>query len=105
MEVDIGFIPQMELRSTRASVQAFHAGIDQRITRLESSPSYQSSVESIKWTKEISQAEAQHRLEVKMYPFKEVKYYNFSEVFHEAEVQQKPVHSILLWGALDDQSC
>ena len=35
----------------------------------------------------------------------QVPYYNFTQVFAEAEKQQKPVHSILLWGALDDQSC
>lgn len=32
-------------------------------------------------------------------------YLPFSEAFERAEAEKKLVHSILLWGALDDQSC
>lgn len=89
--------------------------------------------EDINWTSEISQQEATRRLEVTLYPFKkvticealiqhtvgfnavvshcshgapsQVSYLPFSEAFERAEAENKLVHSILLWGALDDQSC
>ena len=35
----------------------------------------------------------------------QVSYLPFSEAFERAQAEGKLVHSILLWGALDDQSC
>lgn len=86
--------------------------------------------EDIHWTSEISHREAARRLDVTFYPFKkvntqrllstqltstqeitlfsalfQVSYLPFSEAFERAEAESKLVHSILLWGALDDQSC
>ena len=29
----------------------------------------------------------------------------FKDAFSKAKAENKPVHQILLWGALDDQSC
>lgn len=86
--------------------------------------------EDIYWTSEIGHQEASRRLDVTFYPFKkvntqsllstqltltqeisflsalfQVSYLPFSEAFERAEAEKKLVHSILLWGALDDQSC
>lgn len=86
--------------------------------------------EDIHWTSEVSHQEAAQRLDVTFYPFKkvntkrllsmqltlaqeitlssalfQVSYLPFSEAFERAEEEKKLVHSILLWGALDDQSC
>lgn len=86
--------------------------------------------EDIHWTSEVSHQEAARRLDVTFYPFKkvnarsllgteltltqeisslsalfQVSYLPFSEAFERAEAEKKLVHSILLWGALDDQSC
>lgn len=90
--------------------------------------------EDIHWTSQITREEATRRLEVTFYPFKkvnivnaivssafrisaavtqqllsfhpsQVSYLPFSEAFERAEAENKLVHSILLWGALDDQSC
>lgn len=86
--------------------------------------------EDIHWTSEVSHQEASRRLDVTFYPFKkvntqrllstqltsaqevtlssalsQVSYLPFSEAFERAEAEKKLVHSILLWGALDDQSC
>lgn len=61
--------------------------------------------EEIVWSEELRREEASRRLEVTMYPFKKVPYLPFSEAFSRASAEKKLVHSILLWGALDDQSC
>lgn len=87
--------------------------------------------EDIHWTSEVSHQEAARRLDVTFYPFKkvntqsllgtqltltqeitcflsalfQVSYLPFPEAFERAEAEKKLVHSILLWGALDDQSC
>ncbi|CAF4362295.1 unnamed protein product, partial [Adineta steineri] len=44
-------------------------------------------------------------LERKFYPFKEIPYYEYRQAFQKAEEANKLIHTIVLWGALDDQSC
>lgn len=92
MEVDIGYLPKMKLQST--------------------GPSYKPGEETIakddkhvSWDKQISQEEARNILGEKMYPFKEVPYLSFDKAYAKAKDENKLVHSILLWGSLDDQSC
>lgn len=35
----------------------------------------------------------------------QIVYYNFTDAFEVAKKENRLVHHILLWGALDDQSC
>ena len=58
MQVDIGFLPQMEIEMVSSSGK---------------SADLKKTVQGIKWTKEISETLARRNLEVKMYPFKQVK--------------------------------
>lgn len=100
-------------------------------TRAEGGEPIHFVFEEIRWSSEISRDEAAGRLEVTFYPFKKVKsfghvprlhsylpshkhrpfprpqvaYLPFPEAFSRAEAEGKLVHSVLLWGALDDQSC
>jgi hypothetical protein len=91
-EVDIGFVPLMKLSSMGPS-------------RKEGTTTPLPPEAEPKWTKVIAMQSARNLLERFMYPFKAVKYHDFKEAFDLASEQQKPVHHILLWGALDDQSC
>ncbi|KAJ0008985.1 hypothetical protein NQD34_016400 [Periophthalmus magnuspinnatus] len=107
MEVDIGFLPQMELMSTGPSTPSVI--IDEEGNVIDSKESNQDPIqfvfEDIIWTSEISHQEALQHMELTYYPFKKVDYLPFSEAFEKAAAENKLVHSILLWGALDDQSC
>uniref|UniRef100_A0A2K5YWW8 Selenoprotein N n=1 Tax=Mandrillus leucophaeus TaxID=9568 RepID=A0A2K5YWW8_MANLE len=107
MEVDIGYIPQMELEAMGPSVPSVILDEDGSVidSHLPSGESLQFVFEEIKWQQELSWEEAARRLEVAMYPFKKVSYLPFTEAFDRAKAENKLVHSILLWGALDDQSC
>uniref|UniRef100_A0A2K6FK77 Selenoprotein N n=1 Tax=Propithecus coquereli TaxID=379532 RepID=A0A2K6FK77_PROCO len=107
MEVDIGYIPQMELEAAGPSVPSMILDEDGNMidSRLPSGEPLQFVFEEIKWQQELSWEEAARRLEVAMYPFKKVTYLPFAEAFERAGAENKLVHSILLWGALDDQSC
>lgn len=107
MEVDIGYLPQLELQSTSPSTPAVI--VDEQGNVIDSRDGggepIQFVFEEISWSSEISRQEAARRLDVTFYPFKKVSYLPFSEAFEQAEAESKLVHSILLWGALDDQSC
>ncbi|CAL9686536.1 unnamed protein product [Knipowitschia caucasica] len=107
MEVDIGYLPQMELLSSGPSTPSVI--FDEEGNILDSKESSQEPIqfvfEDIVWSSEISHEDTVRRMEVTYYPFKKVDYLPFSEAFTRAEAENKLVHSILLWGALDDQSC
>lgn len=107
MEVDIGYIPQMELEATGPSVPSVILDEDGNMidSHLPSGEPLQFVFEEINWQQELNWEEAAQRLEVAMYPFKKVTYLPFTEAFNQAKATNKLVHSILLWGALDDQSC
>ncbi len=47
---------------------------DNREARLPPTDDYQQSIESIQWTAEITPTQARRKLEVAMYPFKEVNF-------------------------------
>uniref|UniRef100_A0A7N4PSU7 Selenoprotein N n=2 Tax=Sarcophilus harrisii TaxID=9305 RepID=A0A7N4PSU7_SARHA len=107
MEVDIGYLPQMELESQGPSVPSVIQDENGNVidSRLPSGEPIQFMFEDIVWQRELSWEKATQQLEVAMYPFKKVTYLPFTEAFDRAKAENKLVHSILLWGALDDQSC
>ncbi|KAG8506698.1 Selenoprotein N [Galemys pyrenaicus] len=75
MEVDIGYVPQMELKATGPSVPSVILDEDGNMvdSRLPSGEPLQFVFEEIKWQQELSWEEAARRLEVAMYPFKKVR--------------------------------
>ncbi|CAL8273166.1 unnamed protein product [Merluccius merluccius] len=101
MEVDIGFLPQLELHSTSPSTPLFIQDEEGNIIQSqgEGIEPIQFVFEDIHWTSEINKREAQHHLEVTFYPFKKVPYLPFSEAFERAQAEDKLVHSIVLWGS------
>jgi len=105
MEVDIGYMGQMELRSTGPSRPATYEGYDIRESLKPETTPAEDILEGLTWTKEVQVDMCERAMEIEFYPFKKVPYYNFTEAFERASTEKKLVHSIVLWGALDDQSC
>ncbi len=68
MEVDIGYMEQMELRSTCSSLHLHREKRGQDPTP----QNCEDPAENLQWVEEISEKEAFDLLEKKMYPFKEV---------------------------------
>jgi hypothetical protein len=88
----------MELHSTQpSSVMENGTQLDTR--EVEWNP------DQVEWEQAIPLEEARELLKKAMYPFKKVTYRPFLEALEEAGLRGKLVHSVLLWGALDDQSC
>ncbi|NWW70300.1 SELN protein, partial [Climacteris rufus] len=104
MEVDIGYLPQMELEATGPSVPSVIHDEQGNVldSREPSGEPIQFVFEEITWQQHIPWAQAAQKLEVAMYPFKKISYLPFTEAFERAKAEKKLVHSILLWGALDD---
>uniref|UniRef100_A0A1A8HVP6 Selenoprotein N, 1 n=1 Tax=Nothobranchius kuhntae TaxID=321403 RepID=A0A1A8HVP6_NOTKU len=85
MEVDIGYLPQLELQSTGPSTPSVITDEEGNVvdSRDGSSEPIQFIFEEINWNTEISQEEAFGRVEATLYPFKKVSYLPFSEALAE----------------------
>lgn len=91
-EVDIAYCDEMKLESTGPSAPS-------------ASKAGHFDVNDVKWTTEIDLEKAYRMLEKEFFPFKAVPYVKFNETFPQASTEGKLIHHILMWGALEDQSC
>lgn len=81
-ECDMLFVPRMQLLAANEN----HLG-------------------EIAWDYSITTEEARKKLELSFYRFAEIDWLPIDEAIVQAEVAHHPIHAILLWGALDDESC
>lgn len=73
LEVDIGYVQQMELQSTSASVSASEMRSSENFdSRFVPVGKNEVNLEEISWSSQISYDDALSILERKMYPFKQV---------------------------------
>jgi len=79
---DMVFVPRMELVGANADDQC-----------------------EIVWDTAITEAEARRALELKFYKFAEIEWRPIEEAVKLAKESDRPLHAILVWGALDDESC
>ncbi|KAM9037303.1 selenoprotein N-like isoform 1-T2 [Sarcophilus harrisii] len=105
--VDLGYLPQMKLEASGPSMPSSIQDEKSNETDscLSSKEAVQFKMEDIVWQQELSREEAAQQLERAMYDFKKVQYLPFTKAFDRARTEKKLVHSVILWGALDDQSC
>ncbi|TSS85072.1 Selenoprotein N [Bagarius yarrelli] len=91
MEVDIGYLPQMELRASGPSTPSVIYDEQGNVmdSREEGGEPIHFVFEEIHWISEISRDDAAGRIEVTFYPFKKVEYLPFPEAFSRAETEGK----------------
>jgi hypothetical protein len=59
----------------------------------------------IKWEESIEEREARLRLAAKFYKFAAIQWTPFEEALARAKAEKKPLHVLVLFGTLDDESC
>ena len=79
---DMVFVPRMELLATDETDQ-----------------------NEITWDAAITTEEAHRALELKFYKFAEINWLPIDEAVAQAKATHRPIHAILVWGCLDDESC
>ena len=79
---DMVFVPRMELLATPTQTS-----------------------DNIKWKDAITPKEARRRLELKFYKFAEINWLPLAMAVAESEKTQRPIHAVLTWGPLGDESC
>ena len=105
MEVDLAYVPRMEILSSMPSLKSNivdQDGVVRSISKEHLKPlfehTYNDLIDRIKWDEEIEMKEAFVKLEQAFYPFKQIPYYPFLEALKKAEELKKYVHFILIWG-------
>ena len=78
---DIGFVPRMELRS------------------LSETP------EAMAWEAAITAEEADKKFQNALYKFAEIEWTPIEDAVDLAKASNRPIHAVLLFGVLDDESC
>ena len=79
---DMVFVPRMELLATPTTAP-----------------------DSIEWETAITPEEAHRKLELKFYKFAEINWLPIEAAVAESEATQRPIHVVIAWGPLDDESC
>ena len=79
---DMVFVPRMELLATDVDDQG-----------------------EITWDVSVTKEEARRALELKFYQFAQIEWRPIEEAVELAKATHRPIHAILVWGALDDESC
>lgn len=72
MEVDIGYLPQMELRVTGASRPATWEGKDMRTARKPELEPAENALDDVTWSQEVQVDVCTRAMEIEFYPFQTV---------------------------------
>ena len=75
------FVPRMELLATSTKAR-----------------------DDIEWENSITVEAARKRLELKFYKFTEINWLPIEDAVAASEATQHPIHAVLAWGPLDDES-
>ena len=80
--IDVGFCPQIELRTETQNI-----------------------LQNIKFIESITQEETERKLILRFYKSQQINWVSLEEALELAQTQQKPVHAISIDGPLADESC
>ncbi len=92
-------------RNSNVVISAF-GGIDMvYVPRMELLATDETDKDEIAWDAAITTEEAHRMLELKFYKFAEIDWLPIDEAVAQAKATNRPIHAILVWGCLDDESC
>ena len=92
-------------RNSNVVISAF-GGIDMVfVPRMELLTTDETDRDEIAWDAAITMEEAHRALELKFYKFAEINWLPIDEAVTQAKITNRPIHAILVWGCLDNESC
>ena len=76
-----------------------------RVDRMELTGGERELVADIDWEHAIEADVARHKLKKVFYKFMDINWVPAGQVLEAARESNKPIFAMVMWGALDDQSC
>ncbi len=101
----VEFSLSLPARNSNVDVNAFRAADMAFIPRMELSTSSSTPVREIAWETTITEEEARKKLATAFYKFAEIEWIPIEKTVELAKATNRPIHALVLFGALDDESC
>ncbi len=102
----VGFSLALPSRNSNVDVNAFRAADVVFIPRMElSTLSSELSTHEITWETAITEAETRKKLATAFYKFAEIEWIPIEDTVELAKGTNRPIHALVLFGTLDDESC
>ena len=92
-------------RNTNVDLNAYGGADMVYVPRMELLAVDETDQDDIAWDTAITTEEAYRALELKFYKFAEIDWLPVDEATARAKATNRPIHAILVWGCLDDESC
>ncbi len=103
--VVVEFSLALPSRNSNVSVNAFRAADIAFIPCMELSTSSSTPVREITWETVITEEEARKKLAAAFYKFAEIEWTPIEDTVELAKETNRPIHVLVLFGTLDDESC
>ena len=95
----------LPVRNTNVDLNAYGGADMVFVPRMELLAIDETDQDEIAWDATIATEEAFRTLELKFYKFAEIDWLPIDEAVAQAKAINRPIHAILVWGCLDDESC
>ena len=92
-------------RNSNVDVNAYGGADMVYVPRMELLATDETDPNEIAWDAAITTEEAHRMLALKFYKFAEIDWLPIDEAVTQAKATHRPIHAILVWGCLDDESC
>ena len=103
--VVVAFSLSLPSRNSNVDVNAFKAADMAFIPRMELSTLSSAPIHEIAWETAITEEEARKKLATAFYKFAKIEWVPIEDAVELARATNRPVHALVLFGALDDESC
>ena len=92
-------------RNSNVDLNAYGGADMVYVPRMELLATDETDQDEIAWDAAITTEEALRMLALKFYKFAEIDWLPIDEAVVQAKATNHPIHAILVWGCLDDESC
>ena len=92
-------------RNSNVDLNAYGGADMIYVPRMELLATDETDQDEIGWDAAITTEEAHRMLALKFYKFAEIDWLPIDEAVVQAKATHRPIHTILVWGCLDDESC
>ena len=95
----------LPVRNTNVDLNAYGGADMVFVPRMELLAADETDQDEIAWDTAVTLEEARRVLELKFYQFAKIDWLPVEEAVAQSKATNRPIHAILVWGCLDDESC
>jgi hypothetical protein len=101
----IAFSLSLPSRNSNVDINAFGVADIVFVPRMELTSLSDTSVDEITWEIAITEKAARKKLSTAFYKFAKIEWTSVEDAVELAQTTHRPIHALVLFGTLDDESC